>query len=410
MHVLFVEPAFPYNQRKFVRALKDVGAYVTGIGERPAEYARRRDAALARRLRAGRARSSTRRRSTEAVQRVQERGPWVDRLEATVEAHIMPAAKVREARSIPGTSVRTAWLCRDKPAMKEALRAGGVPCAQSTGTSDRRRGARLRRGGRLPADLQAARAAPAPPARCASTTAAASRARSRSTGSAAAARWRSRSSSTGTKGSTTRSRSTASRSTSSSRTTTRTSSTRCARAGSNPQIVATNRVEAEPTTRCGRSAARSSTLLGIGTSATHMEWFFGPKGLKFSEIGCRPPGVGVWDLYTAANDMDVYREWAHAIVHGGPGAAPVAPLRRRHDQPAARARRPDRRLRGRRRDPARVRRVDPRRPPPRRPALPPQPVEAGYMANAWIRMRHPDYDRLREMLDWVGRTVKVRVA
>ena len=28
-----------------------------------------------------------------------------------------------------------------------------------------------------------------------------------------------------------------------------------------------------------------------------------------------------------------------------------------------------------------------------------QPVEAGYMANAWIRMRHPDYDTLRAMLD-----------
>ena len=38
---------------------------------------------------------------------------------------------------------------------------------------------------------------------------------------------------------------------------------------------------------------------------------------------------------------------------------------------------------------------------------PTQPVEAGYMANAWIRMRHPDYDELRRMLDHVGRTVKV---
>ncbi len=36
-----------------------------------------------------------------------------------------------------------------------------------------------------------------------------------------------------------------------------------------------------------------------------------------------------------------------------------------------------------------------------------QPVEAGYKANAWIRMRHPDYDRLREMLDSVGRQVEV---
>ena len=36
-----------------------------------------------------------------------------------------------------------------------------------------------------------------------------------------------------------------------------------------------------------------------------------------------------------------------------------------------------------------------------------QPVDAGYMANAWVRMRHPDYDELRRMLDAVGETVKV---
>ena len=35
MHVIFVEPAFPRNQREFVRALNAVGARVTGIGERP---------------------------------------------------------------------------------------------------------------------------------------------------------------------------------------------------------------------------------------------------------------------------------------------------------------------------------------------------------------------------------------
>ena len=33
------------------------------------------------------------------------------------------------------------------------------------------------------------------------------------------------------------------------------------------------------------------------------------------------------------------------------------------------------------------------------------PVEAGYMANAYVRMRHPDYDVLRGLLDDVGRTV-----
>jgi hypothetical protein len=30
------------------------------------------------------------------------------------------------------------------------------------------------------------------------------------------------------------------------------------------------------------------------------------------------------------------------------------------------------------------------------------------MANAWMRLRHPDYDQLREILDFVGRTVRVR--
>ena len=43
----------------------------------------------------------------------------------------MAAAQVREACTIPGTSVQTAWLCRDKPSMKEALRAAGVPTAIS---------------------------------------------------------------------------------------------------------------------------------------------------------------------------------------------------------------------------------------------------------------------------------------
>ncbi len=30
------------------------------------------------------------------------------------------------------------------------------------------------------------------------------------------------------------------------------------------------------------------------------------------------------------------------------------------------------------------------------------------MANAYVRMKHPDYDTLRGMLDFVGQTAKVR--
>src|ERR1700760_3202117 len=85
-----------------------------------------------------------------------------------------------------------------------------------------------------------------------------------------------------------------------------------------PQFVSTNRVDSVADYVELRSmGARVIAALGIGTSATHMEWFFGPKGLRFSEIGCRPPGVGAWDLYAAGNDIDIYREWANAIVHGG---------------------------------------------------------------------------------------------
>jgi hypothetical protein len=37
-----------------------------------------------------------------------------------------------------------------------------------------------------------------------------------------------------------------------------------------------------------------------------------------------------------------------------------------------------------------------------------QPIEAGYMANAWMRVRHPDYDELRHILNTIGQTIRVR--
>ena len=130
MNVIFVEPSFPYNQREFVRALHGVGANVFGIGERPTAYL---DDDVKNWLSHYEQVQSVVHEPSllEAVRRIQN-NVWVDRLEATVEAHIMPVAKVREARGIPGTSVQTAYLCRDKPAMKQALREAGVPCAPST--------------------------------------------------------------------------------------------------------------------------------------------------------------------------------------------------------------------------------------------------------------------------------------
>ena len=42
------------------------------------------------------------------------------------------------------------------------------------------------------------------------------------------------------------------------------------------------------------------------------------------------------------------------------------------------------------------------------PGTPTQSEQGGYMANAWMRLRHPDYDELRGILDFIGQTVKVR--
>jgi hypothetical protein len=138
-----------------------------------------------------------------------------------------------------------------------------------------------------------------------------------------------------------------------------------------------------------------------------MEWFFGQKGLRFSEIGARPPGVGQWDVYCAANEFDLYREWALAVTYGRTDSRPS-----RRYACGMIALRPDRdghisHYEGadeifRRYGEGIVAHYFPP------PGTPTQPVEAGYMANAWMRIRHPDYDHLREILNAVGENLKTR--
>ena len=404
MNVIFVEPAFPYNQREFVRALHAVGAHVIGIGERPL-------AALDAELRHWlthyeQVPSVVDDRALLSCVRAVQRKVWVDRIEATVEAHIMSVAMVREAAGIPGTSSRTAWRCRDKPTMKEALRAAGIPCAQSTGAASPeavrafaarvgyplilkpRSGAGAAGTQRVDSEAELDRALSAYQLRGGNSIAVEEFIDGHegfldticvggevvhefvshyypNVLEAMRARWIS------------------------------------------PQIVATNRINVAGYDELKMMARTVIRALEIGTSATHMEWFFGSKGLKFSEIGCRPPGVGQWDVYCAANEFDIYREWAIAIVHG------------RSEQPPSRryacgmiALRPEcdgeitgydgvERV-GREFGDCIVAAHFPS------PGTPTQPVEAGFMANAWMRVRHPDYDSLRRILDTIGETVRVR--
>ena len=401
MHVLFVEPKFPANQRQFVRALHDIGAKVTGIGEHPP------DAELMSWMHAFERVPSVVNEEAmlAAVKKIQAR-EWVDRLEATVEAHIKPVANVREKCEIPGTSVRTAYLCRDKPAMKDALRAAGVPCAQSVGTSDPKEVRDFAKRVGYPLIIKPRSAAGASGTVRVDDAAgleAAIVSHHVDRGAPVAVeefveghegfydtltidgrvvhdfashyypgvleamrtRWIS------------------------------------------PQILTTNRLSQPWYAEVRAMGAKVIQALGIGTSATHQEWFFGPKGLKFSEIGCRPPGVGVWDLYSAANDFDLFREWASAIVNG----RPTQPPSRRYSAGMI-ALRPnqDGRIAGYEGVDAMQRRygdwiIDSHFPPAGRAT---QPVEAGYMANAWVRMKHPDYDTLHAMMTWIGENVKVR--
>jgi hypothetical protein len=404
MNVVFVEPFFPPTQRHFVRALAEVGATVVGIGEKPTEW-------LDDELKSWMAHYHVVPSvvdvagMTQTVSWIQDT-MWVDRLETTIEAHIMPTAQVRENCRIPGTSVQTAWLCRDKPSMKEALRAAGVPTAASTGASTAdevrefaravgyplilkpRSGAGSLDTMRIDGDADLDAALGVFGAQQVDSIAVEEFVEGHegfydtltvdgrpaidfvshyfpNVLEAMRTRWIS------------------------------------------PQFIATNQVDSVADYQELREMGqRVIDTLGIGIGATHMEWFFGPKGLRFSEIGCRPPGVGAWDLYSAGNDLDIYRQWADSIVHGRiwgrpsrqyaagivalrpdqdgtiTGNSGLAEINARHGRWVIDAHFPAN-------------------------GTPTQPVAAGYMANAYVRMKHPEYDVLRDMLDDVGRTVRV---
>ena len=404
VNVVFVEPNFPPTQRNFVRALAEVGATVIGIGESHAD-------ALDDELKSWMSHYHQVPSvvdvgvMTDAVRWIQG-NVWVDRLEATIESHTLTAAKVRENCTIPGTSVRTAWLCRDKPSMKEALRAAGVPTAASAAVQTAAEVYEFVNAIGYPIILKPRTGAGALDTIRVDNGAELDAALGRFGGQgvesiaveefveghegfydtvcvngyvsldfvshyypnvleAMRARWIS------------------------------------------PQFIATNRLDSvSDYDQIRELGYRVNEALGIGTTATHMEWFFGPKGLRFSEIGCRPPGVGAWDLYSVGNDFDLYREWANAIVHDHIAARPS-----RHYAAGIVALRPDHDgditgysgvedMQARSGEWV----IDAHLPTP---GTPTQPVEAGYMANAYVRMRHTDYDVLRGLLDDVGRTIHV---
>lgn len=404
MKIIFIEPSFPNNQREFVRALHGIGANVYGIGERPYDWLDPETQGWLKHYQ--QIKSVTDEDALEWAVRDAQSKVWIDRMECTIEAHQMPTAHVRERCGIPGTSSRTTYLCRDKVAMKDVLRNAGIPVAASGAVASpaeaRDFAARVgypviikprdsagaagtyRVNNETELEHVAYQSGVADGASAAieefveghegiyDTLTVNGEVRHEFIGhyypnvlEAMRHRWIS------------------------------------------PQLISTNEVESDRYAEVREMGRRVNTALGIETSPTHMEWFFGPKGLKFSEIGCRPPGVGQWDSYCRGNEFDLYREWALAVCHH---TTEVRPSRRYAC--GIIALRPDRdgRIEGyegtdwifRKYGDQVIGQYFPE------PGTSTQQIEAGYMANAWMRVRHEEFETLKSILNEIGETIKVR--
>lgn len=405
MHVLFLAPETgPYNLR-FVDALKRGGAVVSGLGHAPAdklapELAARLDRYVA-------VANLLDENATVAAARAIDATARLDRVETIDEPAVVVAARVRAALSLPGLTPEAARRCRDKAAMKDALRARGIPCAASTAATDRdtvlafaeREGYPLvvkpregfgsldtfRVANREELDRALDKLKLSPERSVVveefvdghegfyDTVTAQGRIVHAFVGHyypgcLAALQDR----------------------------------------AITPMIACTNRVDAPTYGELHAEAQRVIDALGLTDTATHMEWFFGSKGLKISEIGARPAGERIWDMHAAGNEFDLYASWADAVLHGRASGTPT----RRFATGSVQIRPPregryaghegveivQRTLAG-----SILESAVPA------PGAATQPLDRGWHQNTWFRLRDENYDRLREKLEYVARTVRVRV-
>jgi hypothetical protein len=176
-----------------------------------------------------------------------------------------------------------------------------------------------------------------------------------------------------------------------------------------PKIACTNRMGSSGYAELRTTNQRVIDALELCDGATHMEWFFGPKGLKVSEIGARPAGERIWDMHAAGSEFDIYSAWADAVLHGRASGAPT----RRFATGSVQIRPPRDGVFAGHAGVEAVQRelgdaIFDRAVPS--PGAPTQPLTAGWHVNTWFRVRDEDYDRLQRRLEFIARTVVPRVS
>jgi biotin carboxylase len=310
MNVIFLSPGYPPEMAHYTRGLAEVGARVYGVGDsHPQALPKHAREALTDYLQVPRIMDEQ-----DVITRVREwmRGRSIDRVESCWEPLVIEAARIREAFGVPGMSVDTVLGFRDKQLMKERVAAAGlrvpharrvrdeataraaaeeigfplivkpIACAGSADTYRVDDQAELERVLRLtrhvpevsveefvegeeftydtvcvdgvPRFENVAQYLPRPL-------------------DARSHEWIS------------------------------------------PVIVTVRDLD-QPKIRKGIALGRGVLkALGMGTGFTHMEWYLKANGeVVFGEIGCRPGGAHLVDQMNFTCDIDLFREWARAVV------------------------------------------------------------------------------------------------
>jgi len=310
MKVVFLAPSYPPEMQQYTRGLAEVGATVYGVGDQPAAAL---PASLKRYL-GDYLQVPRLLDEDDVVARVHQwlRGREVDRVLANWEVMVMTAARLREKFGLPGMSVDTVNGFRDKQVMKDRVAAAGLRVPRAVrvrSATDAREGAAMMGYPLVLKPIAGAGSADTYEVRSDRELDEAL-AKTRHVQEASLEEYIEGDEFT--------------------------YDTVCV--GGTPvfqnvaqylpkpliartnewisPVIVTVKDLAQPAVRSGIQLGHGVLdALRMGDGFTHMEWFKKPDGeVVFGEIGCRPGGAHLVDQMNYTCDIDLFREWARAVV------------------------------------------------------------------------------------------------